>query len=219
MSFEEIFKLAGAIIASLGGGAVIVTAAAKWCGDLLAQKLLANIEHSHEKEIEQYKAKLQDMSTEFSALVEHSMQIASKQYDMEIEIYQNIWKAFHDLSMCQKYIYHFENPTQADPDAYLSMLRAYSTDIESKLEMFQKQIDSAAPFYQKEAYVLLCNIEQEYIKLMKILKFSVGLSGMTNENKGKVENEILPQINTHKAELVKTIREYLFSLKGIPNGR
>lgn len=215
MSFDEIFKLAGAIITSLGGGAVIVTAAAKWCGDLFAQKLLANIEHSHEKEIEQYKAKLQDMSTEFSALVEHSMQIASKQYDMEIEIYQNIWKAFHDLSMCQKYIYHFENPTQADPNAYLTMLRTYSSDIENKLEMFQRQMDSAAPFYQKEAYVLLCNIEREYIKLVNILQASVGLTGMTNENKAKVENEILPQINFHKDELVKTIREYLLSLRKI----
>lgn len=215
MSFDEIFKLAGAIIASLGGGAIIVTAAAKWCGDLFAQKLLANIEHSHEKEIEQYKAKLQNMSTEFSALVEHSMQIASKQYDMEIGIYQNIWNAFHDLSMCQKYIYHFENPTQADPNDYLTMLRTYSSDIERKLEMFQKQIDSAAPFYQKEAYVLLCNIEQEYIKLVNVLQFSVGLTGMTTENKEKVENEILPQINVHKDELIKTIREYLFSLRQI----
>lgn len=66
---------------------------------------------------------------------------------------------------------------------------------------------------------MLCSIEQEYIKLMKILNFSVGLSGMTNENKGKGENEILPQINARKDELVKTIREYLFSLKGMPNGR
>lgn len=216
MSLDEIFKLAGAIIASLGGGAVIVTAAAKWCGDLLAQKMLANIEHAHEKEIEQYKAKLQDMSSEFSALLEHSMQIASKQYDMEIEIYQNIWKALHDLSMCQKYIYHFENPTQADPDAYISMLKTYSTDFEVKLEVFQKQIDSSAPFYQKDAYILLCNIEEKYIELTNIVKSSVGLTGMSSENEIKVENEILPQIKNQKEELVGEIREYLLLLKGIP---
>ena len=216
MDLDEIFKLAGAIIASLGGGAVIVAAVAKWCGDLLAQKLFASIEHAHEKEIEQYKSKLQDMSTEFNALLEHSMQIASKQYDMEIEIYRNIWEALHDLSMCQKCIYHFENPTQADPGEYVSMLQTYSEDIEDKLEAFQKQIDSSAPFYQKDAYILLSHIEQKYIELMNIVKSSVGLTGMSPEDKFKVENEILPEIKNHKDELITTIREYLFSLKGVP---
>lgn len=219
MSLDEIFKLASAIIVSLGGGAVIVTAAAKWCGDLLSQKLLANIEHEHEKEIEQYKARLQDMSAEFNVLLEHSMKIASKQYDMEIEIYQNIWEALHDLSMCQKHIYHFENPTQADPNEYLLILQTYSKEMEIKLEAFQKQIDSAAPFYQKDAYVLLCNIEQQYIELENIIRSSVGLTGMSDENVFKVENEILPKIKIQKDDLSGKIREYLFSLKRIPNRR
>lgn len=216
MSVDEIFKVASAIIVSFGGGAVIVIAVAKWCGDLLAQKLLANIEHAHEKETEQYKAKLQDISAKFSALLEHSMQIASKQYDMEIDIYQKIWEAFNDLSMCQRYIYDFENPTQAEPKAYLSMLRTYSEEMETKLKAFQKQIDSAAPFYQKDAYVLLSNMEQNYIELINIVKCSVGLTGMSAENKYRVDSVLLPQINIYKKELIETIREYLFSLKAIP---
>lgn len=93
----------------------------------------------------------EDMSTEFSALVEHSMQIASKQYDMEIEIYQNIWKTFYDLSMCQKYIYHFENTTQADSDAYLLMLRTFSVDIESKFRNVSKANRQCCAFLPKRS--------------------------------------------------------------------
>lgn len=217
MSANEIFELVGAALCSIGGGAVIISVAAKWSGDFLAQRLFASIEHKHEKEIEQYKTSLQDMSTKFNAMVEHSMQVASKQYDMEIEIYQNIWRAFYDLSMCQNYIYHFENPTDADPNAYLMILNEYSKDFKIKLESFQKNIDSAAPFYQIESYELLCRINNEYIKLTHILETSIGLEGMTLENKDKVNSEILPKISDLKDKLTKTIREYLFSSKEIPN--
>lgn len=217
MRANEIFELVGAVLCSLGGGAVIISAAAKWCGDFLAQKLFANVEHKHEKEIEQYKTRLQDMSTKFNALVEHSMQVASKQYDMEVEIYQNIWQALYNLSMCQHYIYHFENPTDADPNNYLMILKKYSMDFKAKLENFQKQIDSAAPFYQNEAYELLCIIDHKYIELTHILETSIGLEGMTLENKDKVNSEILPKISDSKDKLVKVIREYLFSSKKIPN--
>ncbi len=217
MNINEAFKLAGAVLCSLGGSAVIISATAKWCGDFLAKKLFANIEHKHEKEIEQYKTRLQDMSTKFNAMVEHSMEVASKQYDMEVVIYQNIWKALHDLTMCQNYIYHFENPTQADPNNYLMALNSYSIDFKKKLEDFQTQIDSAAPFYQIEVYELLCKIEKEYIDLIHIIEASIGLSGMTDENEAKVNSEILPEINDLKEELTKTIREYLFSRKEFPN--
>lgn len=215
MTLDEIFKVVGAILAALGGGTVVVTAAIKWCSDLLAQKMLSDIEHKHEKEIEKYKAELQDFSAEFNALVEQSMQVASKQYDMEIEIYQNIWKTFHELSMCQNYIYHFENITMANPDDYLAMLEKYAKDFKMNMEKFQEQINSVAPFYQIEAYELLCDIEEQYIVLLDILESSIGLAGMSEENKIKVENEVLPQIEQFKDKLIKTIRNYLFSLKRI----
>lgn len=217
MNINEIFGFVGAVLCSLGGGTVIISAASKWFGDFMAQKLLANAEHKHEKEIEQYKAKLQDMSTQFSIMVEHSMQVATKQYDMEVAIYQNIWNALHDLYMCQNYIYHFENPTQANPVTYLETLKTYNEDFKGKLENFQKQIDSAAPFYQIEAYELLCEINNKYIELLHIIDTSVSLDGMTIENKTKVHSEILPIIKDLKVKLMKEIREYLLTRKKIPD--
>lgn len=215
MTWDEIFKMAGAILAALGGGTVVVTAAIKWCSNLLVQRFLANLECKHEKEIEQYKAKLQDVSAEFNAMIEQSMQVASKQYDMEIEIYQNIWKTFYELSICKEYVYHFENTTLANRDNYLKMLETYAKDFKMKLENFQKQINSSAPFYQMEAYELLCDIEEQYKELLNILESSIGL--MSEENKINVESKILPQIEELKEKLIKTIRDYLFSLKRIPN--
>lgn len=221
MSADEIIKigltLGATIVGSLGGGAVIFTAVVKWWGDILAQKMLAKVEHKYEKEIEGYKAELQDMSGKFKAMVDYSMQVATKQYDMEVKIYKDIWTALHELSLCTDYVYHFQNPTQADPTSYVTMLEKMCRKFDKKLSEFQKQIDSEAPFYQKEAYDILSNMEKEYIKLLKILKASTGRLGMSSEDKVIVNNMIIPKLNTLKEELTRKIREYLFSLQKVPS--
>lgn len=217
MKIIDIIGVAAAIITSLGGGAIIITATAKWFGDFLAQKLLANVEHRHEKEIEQYKANLQDMSTRFTAVVEHSMQVASKQYDMELKIYQDIWKALHELSICLKYIYDFMHPISSGPQEYLELLRNHQEDFQKRLDCFHQQIDSVAPFYQGEIYDLLHQLEDRYVRLLQICQVSVCIKGMSYENSGLVENDILPDISELKEKLALTIRNYLFSLQQIPN--
>ncbi len=45
MNFEEYMKLAGALLASLGGGGVVVVALSSWLGKYWAQKILATETH------------------------------------------------------------------------------------------------------------------------------------------------------------------------------
>lgn len=217
MGVDDILKIAASIVASLGGSAVIITAVAKWWGEFLAHKLLADIEYKHEKELEKYRTDLQNMSKNFHIMLEHSMQIASKQYDMEVEIYQNIWKNLYELYKCLDYINDFEHPTIANPEEYIKVLNLYSSDFKMKLEDFQSQMDSVAPFYQSNVYDLLCDINKEFVDLMNILDVSVSLEGMSNENKDKVNSKIMPQICEIKGKITNEIREYLFSLQKVSN--
>ena len=219
MNVNDIIKVAAAIIASLGGGAAIITVVAKWYGDFLAQKMLSNIEHRHEKEIERYKATLQDMSIQFTALVEHSVEVASKQYDMEVVIYQNIWKALHELSVCIIYIYDFENPIGSDLEKYIERLEEHCKDFGQKLISFQEQVDSVAPFYQSNIYELLCQINAKCSELLKIFRESVCVEGMSNENVNRVNSSIKPEIIKLKESLTEMVRAYLFSLQKIPDVR
>lgn len=219
MSVNDVIKVAAAIVASLGGGAAIITAVAKWYGDFLAQKMLSNIEHKHEKEIERYKASLQDMSIQFAALVEHSVEVASKQYDMEIVIYQNIWKALHELSVCIRYIYDFENPIGSDSEKYIERLEEHCEDFGKKLISFQDQIDSVAPFYQSNIYELLCQINTQCSELLIIFRESICVEGMSNENVNRVNISIKPEIIKLKDNLTEMVRTYLFSLQKIPDVR
>ena len=58
MNIEEIFKIAAAIIASLGGGALLIAASANWLGGIWAKKMLQNERAVHAENLESIKNEL-----------------------------------------------------------------------------------------------------------------------------------------------------------------
>lgn len=217
MNIDDIFKVAAAIITSIGGSAVIIVAISKWFGDVLAQKLLSDISHKHEKDIEQYKVNLQNMSAEFAALLDHSMDVTKKQYDMEIEIYKNIWHALYDVYNCLPYINDFETPSGGDSEAYIHRLEQYCSDFLQKVDVLEREIDSVAPFYKESVYINLCKVKDNCFKLLDILKESANVYGLTNDKANKINTFIKPEMERLKSELVRDIRSYLLSLRRLPS--
>jgi len=59
MTAAEIFKIAAAIIASLGGGGIIVAALANWLGRLWAERLMAKEKSKFEGELAELRSKLE----------------------------------------------------------------------------------------------------------------------------------------------------------------
>lgn len=58
MEIDEILKISATILASLGGGAIVIGAFAKWFGDLWAKRLVQSHKQKLDEEIESYKVKL-----------------------------------------------------------------------------------------------------------------------------------------------------------------
>jgi hypothetical protein len=63
MEIDEIFKIAAAVIGSLGGGALIVAAFANWLGGIWAKKMLQNERAKHAEDLENIKAELEVLKT------------------------------------------------------------------------------------------------------------------------------------------------------------
>jgi len=217
MNVDDILKVATAIIASIGGGAVIVVAISKWCGEILAQKLLSNISHKHEKDIEQYKFNLQKMASEFAALLDHSVEVTKKQYDMEIEIYKNIWKALYDVYNCLSYIDDFEKPIGGNPEEYTSKLVQHYSDFFHKANILNREIDSVAPFYKESIYNNLRKVNEKCFELLGILRESTDICGLSTDNANIINTSIKPEMEHLKSDLVGDIRSYLLSLRKPPS--
>ena len=58
MSIDEIFKVAAAIIASLGGSALIIAACANWLAKIWAKRMLQNERSKHSQKLESIKTEL-----------------------------------------------------------------------------------------------------------------------------------------------------------------
>lgn len=58
MSIDDIFKIAAAVIASLGGGALIIAACANWIAGIWAKRMLQNERAKHSEALESIKTEL-----------------------------------------------------------------------------------------------------------------------------------------------------------------
>lgn len=89
MNTQDIWSIAGAIIASIGGAGVIICAVSGFVCNRIAKHLDAKYEQRLNKELEKYKVEL-----------ERNRHITKTQFDKEFEIYHQLSKSF--LSMIVK---------------------------------------------------------------------------------------------------------------------
>lgn len=92
ITWENIFKIAAAFFASVGGATVVIIGVSKWFGDFLSQKLLANSTQKHEKDLEDIKSKytkeLEETKNELSKTRTLFVRYSEKQFGS----YNNLWK-------------------------------------------------------------------------------------------------------------------------------
>lgn len=86
MTVEEIVKIAGLILASLGGGAGIVLAFSNWLGKIWASRLMERERHQYQADLEQLRAKLTRETEEEKIKFKKSELLFSKQLEAASEI-------------------------------------------------------------------------------------------------------------------------------------
>lgn len=65
---KEIFGIAAAIIASIGGAGAIIIAVSSWLGKVWANRILENQKKEHQREIESFKSQLQENINKVNAI-------------------------------------------------------------------------------------------------------------------------------------------------------
>lgn len=86
MNVQDIWSIAGAIIASIGGAGIIVCAVSGFVSERIAKRIDARYEQRLNKELEKYKTAL-----------EHRRHITKTQFDREFDIYHNLSKTFFSM--------------------------------------------------------------------------------------------------------------------------
>ncbi|GHE21773.1 hypothetical protein [Halomonas urumqiensis] len=97
MTVLDILSIGASIIASLGGGAVIVFALSNWLGKLWAERLMESERHQHVIELEELKDSLKRTSEEQIASIKAHIDIAREAQVKEHSDRVAIYRAAIDL--------------------------------------------------------------------------------------------------------------------------
>nr|WP_298251120.1 hypothetical protein [uncultured Halomonas sp.] len=97
MTVFDILSIGASIIASLGGGAVIVFALSNWLGKLWTERLMETERHQHVIELEELKASLKRTSEEQIASIKAHIDIARESQVKEHSDRVAIYRAAIDL--------------------------------------------------------------------------------------------------------------------------
>ncbi|RDE22887.1 hypothetical protein DV711_10025 [Motiliproteus coralliicola] len=90
MNIEEIFKISAAIIASLGGGALLLGAFSHWLGGLWAKRMLQNERAKHEESLQRIKAKNEEALEDLKAQIDTLKQKELTRHFDKLAIYKDV---------------------------------------------------------------------------------------------------------------------------------
>lgn len=222
---SEIFETVSAVLLSLGGGGALVVGLSSWLGKVWANRILEDEKFLHQKELEHYKSEMVKRLNSLNVNNEKALYISKSQYDMEFNIYKDIWAKLFDVIASTKSLYPiYENvPTsqekrkEYDDIKYKRFIDTYNDYI--------KTINYYAPFYRDDFYNDFIEIRDLCIEIGSIFKTYtydvhnnetfklVRDSKITSEERKKVYIEIPKKIDLKEKEIRKNIREYLLSLQ------
>ena len=90
MDFNDIFKLAGAIITSVGGAGLVIAAFSTWLGRVWADRILERDKLKYASELEKLKNQLQSEAQRYQF-------IFSLYFEGQFKIYNDLWLSLADL--------------------------------------------------------------------------------------------------------------------------
>ena len=90
MNIDDIFKISGAIIASVGGSALLIAGFSTWLGKVWAKRILEKDKLKYTSELEAIKSELQRES-------ERQKVTFSLYFEGQFKLYNKLWIALSEL--------------------------------------------------------------------------------------------------------------------------
>lgn len=92
-----VFKLAGAVFTSLGGGTVIALAIIRYTSNRIAEGLKSKYQLEMDKKLTDYKSEIEKKLDNYKATLSAKQYVTQKKFDCEFQIYQELTEKFFDL--------------------------------------------------------------------------------------------------------------------------
>ena len=166
MNPEEIFKIAGAILTSVGGAAIIMMALSSWLGKVWANRILEKDKLKYTSELENIKVKLQSESVK-------QQLVFSLYFEGQFKIYNDLWLALSELESEVDKLW--ESATTAN-------LRSFIRSVQKA----KKQIRNSALLIEKEHYDQIMENLKAFEEYRVGKKSLISLRNLDSINDGEI---------------------------------
>jgi hypothetical protein len=153
MTPSEIWQTAGAVLASLGGGATIVLAMSTWLGKVWANRILAKDRARYSKEIEGLKADLDRTARLFQGEIDKTLFVTKTHFETEFRSLRRIWK--HVATVRSRMNRLREVPTANTLEEQVQLHIESFAVFMDEVNGLRMAIDDNSPFYSQELYMAL----------------------------------------------------------------
>lgn len=203
------------VIASVGGGAVIVAAVVKFASDKIADRLQSKYQLKLDKEMEVYKAEIDKKLEEHKINLNTKQHISVKRFDAEFEIYQNLTKCFFDaVRDCEIMIPYGLNYVPADEHVRKKQDEDHYNKASNSVVEAQNYLYSIAPFIPEDFYrgyrdilSMMSSQLNSYERRFDVFNRSEDKNSFEQEDYNRTR-----EINIKYEEVNGKVREYLSNL-------
>lgn len=91
LGFQDVMKIVGATLLSVGGGGLVVMAMSSWLGKVWAQRLMQKDIAKHATDLEALKSKLEGMNKKVQAELDKTVYVHRVQFETEFKALSDIW--------------------------------------------------------------------------------------------------------------------------------
>lgn len=212
---EEIYKIISIVIGAAGGTGALILTLFNFTANKVAKRLESKYELRLNKELEQYKSKLQKDVDKLNYKLENSNHISKVLFDVKIELYRKLSEAFYQVILCSNSLIPVGiEMTSTDRKEEENIKSEQYKNLSDAVLNAQNLLYSSIPFItseQYESYQTILNMSREHLfdfsRRWCITDFSESKKTLQPEAYERTRN-IIDSFKT----LSKEINSYLSSL-------
>lgn len=203
---EQIFKIAGGVLFSIGSASGILYAITKWYGNVIADKLSQKYAHQLSEELEKYKT-----------ILNRKLYVNQKHFDLELSIYKDLMGGVIEMTESSYLLFPRMDMLPADKDTEIKIWKSRYEKATEQFNITSEVIFKNAPFIDKEVYNAILELRNKCrgqiisFQNYRIEQNNYGHLGKDHNEVWETSTEIVERRN----KLIEDIRTYL-SKKELP---
>jgi Glu-tRNA(Gln) amidotransferase subunit E-like FAD-binding protein len=188
MSIDEIFKISGAILGSVGGAAVIIVGLSSWLGKVWANRIL-------EKDKLAYSSELERIKNQLHTDAEKRQFIFSLYFEGQFKLYNDLWVSLAGLQNEVEKLWE---------EASTRNLKTFVTALTKAKQQIRNSALLIDQVHYKEIMKVIENLENYHVGKERLINTRRNIENVSQWD----VQEIIKQ-NSHNREKINTFVEHM----------